>query len=75
MTDLLEHAMDRVRMLPPEVQDEVARIVLSFTDDDALLVELTPEEDAAITRSMEAAERGEFATDAQVLTVWAKHGL
>lgn len=50
-------------------------MVSSFTDDDGQRVELTPEEDAAITRSMEAAERGGFATDAQVRAVWANHGL
>ncbi len=50
-------------------------MVSSFTDDDVQLVELTSEEDAAITRSMEAAERGEFATGAQVRAVWANHGL
>jgi hypothetical protein len=38
-------------------------------------VALTPEERAAIAASKAAAARGEFATDEQVRTVWAKHGL
>jgi hypothetical protein len=37
-------------------------------------VPLSPEEKAAIAASKAAAARGEFATDAQVRSVWAKHG-
>jgi hypothetical protein len=36
---------------------------------------LSFEEREAIDRSKAAAARGEFATDEQVRTVWAKHGL
>ena len=75
MTKLLEDAMDRVRALPPDLQDEIARLVLSLVGDEDGPVVLTPQKDAAIARSMEAAERGEFATDAQLRAVWAKHGL
>ncbi len=75
MTKLLEDAMDRVRALPPDLQDEIARLVLSLVGDEDGPVVLTPQEDAAIARSMEAADRGEFATDAQLRAVWAKHGL
>ncbi len=75
MTKLLEDVMDRVRALPPDLQDEIARLVLSLVGDEDGPVVLTPQEDAAIARSMEAADRGEFATDAQLRAVWAKHGL
>jgi hypothetical protein len=53
-----------------------ARVVLRLSGaDDEPPVSLTPEEQAAITASKAAAARGEFATDEQVRTVWAKHGL
>jgi hypothetical protein len=38
-------------------------------------VPLSSEEKAAIAASKAAAARGKFATDAQVRSVWAKHGL
>ena len=57
------------------MQDDVARVILSFAGEDGPLVMLTPEEDEALARSKAAAARGEFATDADVRRVWAKHGL
>jgi hypothetical protein len=36
---------------------------------------LSSDQRAAIAASKEAATRGEFATDAQVRTTWAKHDL
>ena len=75
MTELLERAMDRAMALPPGLQDEIARMVLSIAGDEGDAVPLTPEEDVAIARSMEAAGRGEFATEEQLRAVWAKHGV
>ncbi len=46
-----------------------------LADADLPLVELTPEEDAALDRSDAAAARGDFATDEQITAIWAKHGL
>ncbi len=75
MTKLLDQAIEAVRVLPPKEQDDIARLLLQLTRDDAELVALTPEERAAISRSQEAAARGEFASDEQVRSTWAKHGL
>lgn len=75
MTKLLQQAMNRARSLAPDLQDEIARVVLSLVGDDDVGITLTPEEDAAIVRSMEAADRGEFATETQLRAVWTKHGL
>jgi hypothetical protein len=75
MTKLLEQAMEAVRVLPPDAQDDIARLVLQLARDDAELVALSPDERAAISASKAAAARGEFATDEQVRTTWAKHGL
>jgi hypothetical protein len=76
MTKLLEQALEAARSLPPNVQDDIARVVLRLTGtDDEPPVTLSPEERTAIATSQEAAARGEFATDEQVRAVWSKHGL
>jgi hypothetical protein len=75
MTKLLDQALEAVRVLPPDAQDDIARLVLQLARDDAELVALSPDERAAISVSKAAAARGEFATDEQVRTIWAKHGL
>lgn len=75
MTELLEQAVERVRTLPPDQQDEFARVLLRLTGDDEPVYQLTPEEEASLAKSLEEAERGEFATDEQVRAIWAKHNL
>jgi predicted transcriptional regulator len=76
MTKLLDRAVEAARSVPPDARDDIAHVVLRLTGaDDEPPVPLTPEEQAAITASKAAAARGEFATEEQVRTVWAKNGL
>ena len=75
MTKLLELAVEAARALPPELQDDIARVVLHLAGNEEPPVVLSDEERAAINLSKAAAARGEFATDEQVRAVWAKHGL
>jgi hypothetical protein len=77
MTKLLDQALEVVRSLSPDAQDDIARVVLRLagTDDEASPVALSPDERAAVVASKAAAGRGEFATDEQVRAVWSKHGL
>jgi predicted transcriptional regulator len=75
MTKLFEHAVETVRSLPAETQDELARLLLQLAGEDQPRVQLTPEEEAALDESMQQAERGEFATDEEVRAIWAKYGL
>ncbi len=76
MTRLLEQAFEIAHNLPSDVQDDIARVVLQLADTaDTLPLVLTDDERAAIERSKQAAERGEFASDEQVRRTWAKHGL
>jgi len=76
MTKLLDQAVAAARSLPSDEQDDIARIILQLARaNDASFVPLSADEQAAIAASKEAAARGEFATDAQVRTTWAKHGL
>lgn len=74
MTKLLEQAFDAARVLPPEVQDDIARVVFRLAGEEPRVI-LSADERAAVNRSKAAAARGEFATDEQVRAVWAKHGL
>jgi hypothetical protein len=74
MTSLLDRAMEAARRLPPETQDEIARLVLQLAGGEGARIALTAEERAAIAESR-AAARGEFATEREVLAVWAKHDL
>lgn len=75
MTKLLDKAFETMRELPPELQDDVARMLLSLAGDDSPPVILSEAERAAIAVSKAAAARGDFATEEQVSAVWAKHGL
>ena len=75
MTRLLEQAVAAVRSLPDDVQDDLARMLPQLAGVEQPLYELSPEEAADIDASMAEAERGEFATDAEVRALWAKHGL
>ncbi|MFL9828598.1 hypothetical protein [Rhodoplanes sp. SY1] len=74
MTKLLDRAVAAARTLPPELQDDIARVVLSLAGDDTT-VQLSPEEQGAIARSKAAAADSAFATDDQVRDLWNKHGL
>jgi hypothetical protein len=74
MTVLLEKAIEAVRGLPPDEQDDIARAVLQLAHAaESPPVPLTPEEHAAVAKSKAAAKRGEFATEEDVRAVWAKH--
>ena len=78
MTELLDRAMQAASTLPPEAQDDLARLVLLYACEpvaDEAPFDLTSDEEAGILRSRQQALRGEFATEEQVRTVWAKHGL
>lgn len=77
MTRLLEQALEAARGLPPDAQDDIARVVLRLagTDDETVPVALSGEERASIAASKAAAAGGAFATDAQVRAVWGKYGL
>jgi hypothetical protein len=75
MTKLLERAIETARNLSPGEQDDIARAILELAgQSDLPPIALTSEEREAITRSKAAAAHGEFATDEQIRSVWAKHG-
>lgn len=75
MTKLLEQAVETVRGLPPEVQDDLARILLQLAGKDQPVVQLSAADEASLAESLAQADRGEFATDEQVRAIWAKYDL
>jgi hypothetical protein len=72
MTKLLEQAVDSVRGLPAEVQDELARLLLQVAGEEQPVVRLTPEERADLAAADAEIARGEFATDEQIRSILAK---
>ncbi len=76
MTELLDRAVEAARRLSPTAQDDIARLVLRLAAaDDEPPVVLAPEEREAVEASKASAARGDFATEAEIHAVWAKHGL
>ena len=75
MTDLLDKAITAARNLPPEVQDAIARRVLSYAGEEQAVYRFTPEEEAEQDEADAAEARGDFATDEEVRAIWAKYGL
>jgi hypothetical protein len=75
MTVLLDQAIESVRALSSETQDDLARMLLQFAGVDQPPIELTDEEAASLQESIAQAERCDFASDEQVAAIWTKHGL
>ena len=76
MTKLLEQALEAMRVLSADEQDDIARVILQLAGRETPApIELSQDERRAIDKSKAAAARGEFASDEQVRAVWAKHGL
>ncbi|MCJ2089838.1 hypothetical protein MKK88_28190 [Methylobacterium sp. E-005] len=75
MTDLLDRAMKTARALPPEMQDEIARLVLAYAGRDEAVIELTADEIADLVEAQAERMRGDFATEAEVEAVLSKYRL
>ena len=72
MTKLLEHVVDSIRALPPEVQDELARLLLQVAGEEQPIIRLTAEERADLAEADAEIARGEFAPDEQMRSILAK---
>lgn len=73
MTELLKQAIERVSTLPPDQQDEFARVLLRLAGNDEPIYQLSPEEDADLIEAEAEIERGEIATSAEIEAVFAKY--
>lgn len=75
MTTLFDIAVETARQLPPEKQDVIARLVLQMAGEDQSVYRLSEEELESLKPSLKQADNRNFASDAEVRTVWARHGL
>jgi hypothetical protein len=72
MTKVLEDAIEKVRKLPEDRQAYVAEVLeqIAAAGSDPFVV---PEADrAAVLEGLEQAERGEFASDEEIVDLWKK---
>jgi predicted transcriptional regulator len=66
MTKLLEQAIEAVRRLPADSQDDIARTILHLAGSEAEAEPLDAAHLAAVLEGLAQAKRGEFATDDEV---------
>ena len=66
MTKLLEKALEAVRRLPSDSQDEIARAMLNMAGDEGAPEDIDPTHLPDVLESLAQAKRREFATDAEV---------
>ena len=66
MTKLLEQAMEAVRRLPEDTQDDIARTILQLAGSEIAAEPVDPAHLIAVLEGLAQAKRREFATDAEV---------
>ena len=66
MTKLLEKALEVVRRLPPDSQDEIARAILMLSGNEGEPEEVDPAHLPALMAGLAQAERREFASDEDI---------
>jgi hypothetical protein len=71
MTELMTKALEALRKLPDERQDELAPFLLALADDEPF----TEADAAAITEAKAQLARGEQVPAETMRAFWAKHGL
>jgi hypothetical protein len=74
MTKLLEQGIRAVQELPAERQDMAGELLLSLAARDPQYG-LTREQIEDLKLAIEEADRGEFATDSEMIETWKKFGL
>jgi hypothetical protein len=73
MTRLLEQAVAAISRLPPETQDDLARLMLALAEDAP--TSLTSDEAAAIAEAEAEIARGERVPAETIAAFWRAHGL
>jgi hypothetical protein len=66
MTKLLEKALEAVRQLPADSQDEIARAMLNLAQSDGEPEPIDPAHLPAVLEGLAQAKRRQFATDTEV---------
>lgn len=66
MTKLLDQALEAVRRLPQDTQDEIARTMLELVGNEGQPEAIDAAHLPAVLEGLAQAKRGEFASDAEV---------
>jgi hypothetical protein len=66
MTKLLDQALDAVRRLPPDSQDEIAHAMLMLSGNDGQPEEVDAAHLRAVLAGLDQATRREFASDEEI---------
>ena len=73
ITDILERAIEKLKRLAPEDQEEVAGLIDDLAEGTKGEVYVfSVEEERALAESITQADRGEFATDEEVEAAFAR---
>ncbi len=72
MTTLFELAIETARLLPPEKQDEIARLVLEMAAEEQSPYVLSDEEQSEIADALGEVERGELVDESAVRGLLSK---
>ena len=75
MTKLLEQAIAKVRLLPPEQQDEAGRMLLEMAAEQGAPIVLSDTHRAEVRQGLGELQRGELASPKELAQFRAKHGL
>ena len=75
MTKLLEQAIEAVRRLPADSQDDIARAILHLAGSEVEVEPLDPAHLAAVLEGLAQAKRREFATDDEVEAAFRRFDL
>ena len=73
MSTLLDRAVDTVRALPSPDQDAIARVMLALAGEDSETEPLDPAHLPSVLEGMAQAQRGEFATTAEVEAAFRRY--
>lgn len=73
MTKLVQQAVAAISQLPPETQDDLARLMLALAE--GAPTPLTTEETAAIAEAEAEIGRGERVPPETIQAFWRTHGL
>jgi len=73
MTKLVEQAIAAISQLPPETQDELARLMLALAE--GVPTPLSTDEAAAIAEAEAEIARGERVPPETIQALWRAHGL
>ena len=72
MTKLLEQALEAVRRLAPDAQDEIARLMVALADCEGEPEEIDPAHLPALLEGLAQAKRHQFAGDTEVETAFRR---